>query len=456
MTQIFTNPSALEETTYGVELSKKQISEAKRLKRQLNDWQKQNQSKIVAYVGRFGSGKSATLRQVEVLYDQSKAKKKPLFLNFEAWRYADRTKLWDGFVLEIARQVGGDKKLNKTSDEIDGLSGVGRYVYKHPLQIALAVSAVWAIASALIWFILFDKSNTEALFIKDLLKYAAPILLGLLAIAGVTTLFRTRSSPLSRVEELEGILGRSLKGFKRPLIIVAEDIDRVGDEGVIFLETLRSFLNEQGESLKYPIIIVAPQDVTYMSVLNEDKIKGLERSVKIYDSVVYYGSSLLNISDVGTLLVNAGLKDDQLDRTLDTLKWLNKSFPGQFSMRLIKSIMREVKSFVEATGASDVGLATFYIAIRYVKVMKDGNPHIALNRLRTLGSRVSTRISNQDMSSTKAVLQYLAGVERSQSDDCRIEYGESDHIAGTEVVNKHGNVTHIQINIPSVYEQLLS
>lgn len=371
MPQIFTNPTALEETVNDVDLSDKQITEAKRLKKKLDTWQSQRQSKIIAYVGRFGSGKSATLKRVESLYEQSRAKKKPRWLTFEAWRYVDRAKLWDGFVLELSDALGGRKGRDQAADKIDGLAGIGRYIHRHPLQIFAYVTSVWLIVSIAVWLALYGHGDATSLLIKAILKYATPIWLGALALAGVTTFFRKKSAPLTRVEELEGLLSEALCKLKQPMIIVAEDVDRAGDEGVVFLETVRHFLNTHPD-IKHPVIIIAPQDITYMSALNEDKIKGLERSVKIYDDALYYGSSLIQAGDTTKLLELAGIKDEYREGLVQVAGQILRHYKGQLSLRLLKFIFREVEAFAESQDRIDPSIALVFVAMRYLRHEENG------------------------------------------------------------------------------------
>lgn len=457
MPQIFTNPAALEETIDDVDLSDKQIAEAKRLKKKLDSWQSQKQSKIIAYVGRFGSGKSATLKHVESLYEQSKAKKKPRWLTFEAWRYADRAKLWDGFVLELSDTLGGHKGREKTADKIRGIAGIGRYVHRHPLQVFAYTTIVWLIVSTITWLALYDHTDTISLLIKAILKYAASMLLGMLALAGVTTLFRQKAAPLTRVEELEKLLGEALGKLKWPLIIVTEDIDRAGDEGIVFLETLRHFLNTQPDT--QPVIIIAPQDVTYMSALNEDKIKGLERSVKIYDDALYYGSSLIQAGDTTKLLELAGIKDEYRDSLVQVAGEILRHYKGQLSLRLLKFIFREVEAFAESQDKIDPSIAFVFITMRYLRHDENGKKSQTYLQLfdRTPINNMHLSISNTNIAPIVKILAQRAGVTTSIS-QCNLSFdtGMTDETSAEEVRGHVNSSLDIKLHIHERYQALLS
>jgi energy-coupling factor transporter ATP-binding protein EcfA2 len=61
---------------------------------------------IIGLVGRFGSGKSTMLYQINRLREQEET-----WVNFDAWKYPERKDLWEGFVLDLACHLGMRKKV---------------------------------------------------------------------------------------------------------------------------------------------------------------------------------------------------------------------------------------------------------------------------------------------------------------------------------------------------------
>jgi predicted KAP-like P-loop ATPase len=67
-------------------------------------------SGLIGYVGKFGSGKSTTIFQMQKKYSDDKTVK---WFYFDAWKYPERKDLWEGFVLDIADQVEKRKQIQK-------------------------------------------------------------------------------------------------------------------------------------------------------------------------------------------------------------------------------------------------------------------------------------------------------------------------------------------------------
>lgn len=455
MPKIFDNPTILTEKIDDITLSRGQIEEAARLKTKIDDWKERRDNIIVAYVGKFGSGKSATLSEAERLYRAEGSQ--ILWLNFEAWRYADRTKLWDGFVLEVADAIGGKKVREKAKSKIDGIQELAKHVYEHPVNVFTLVVGVWLIVSVSLWFLALYKTDEWILFYKALLKYALPSLFALLALAGVSTLFRSKPAPLTRVEELEQLLDSSLKKLKKPLVVVAEDVDRAGEEGIIFLETLSNFLNNQGETNE-PVIVIAPQDITYMSALNSDKIKGLDRSIKIYNSAVYYGSSVLSDEDVEQLLDEAKISQEYKDALLKTIKQLLHHYRNQLSMRMIKFILRELHEFSESEDRIDPDVAAIFILIRYIKHQENGSsPTTILQAFNNASlSNIHLGILSSGIAPTVKLLNALAGITQNVT-TCQIEFAENVdfEIDGTITNERAVGTVTTKVTINNRYQALL-
>lgn len=169
-------------------------------------------SGVLAVLGPFGCGKSTVLYQVE-----KKMRENCTWINFDAWKYPERKDLWEGFVLDFAEQIGA---RNKVLREIEGRT-LGR----------LGVTALNRIVGGV--------AGIPGL--QDVADQIAKVF---------------SPSPATRVFEIQEILSRMIRFQKKPVIIVVEDIDRSGDYGRYFLETLHQFLAEYDFGI--PIRVIVP------------------------------------------------------------------------------------------------------------------------------------------------------------------------------------------------------
>lgn len=188
---------------------------------------------IYALVGPYGVGKSTLLYQIE------KSSKKTAWIHFDAWKYPERHNLWEGFVLDVADTLG---QLNQTIRFIDG---TGR--------------------------------KTKTADIADKFVTVASMIPALGGAEKLKTLFE--KSPATRVFQLQNVLSEFFESFAdENIVIVVEDIDRSGDRGIYFLETLNYFL-KNSESNKR-IIAVAP--ISDDSFYSEDQSSYM-KSVDYFD-----------------------------------------------------------------------------------------------------------------------------------------------------------------------------
>ena len=173
-----------------------------------------NTNSVVGLVGKFGSGKSTMLYQ---LYKESAIPDTEHWIVFDAWKYPERKDLWEGFVLDVAKNI--DKKLfDNARKKIDGTNNAD-------IQSLINV--------------IFSGFN-----------YFLPG-------AGIGKNFASlfKSSPARRVFEFQEILYDFVKKTNKNLFFIVEDIDRSGDRGVYFLETLRYFIKENNFDGKLIVIV---------------------------------------------------------------------------------------------------------------------------------------------------------------------------------------------------------
>ena len=172
------------------------------------------------FVGGFGTGKSTLIENVK--QKRIERKKDEIWVEFDAWKFPDRKDLWEGFVLEFARQI--DKKTFETArKEIDGE----------------------------------DKNDIKAL-IGIVSKGVNMFLPGAGIIKNFNHFFKT--SPARRVFEIQEILEEIIKKQKKDIFITIEDIDRSGDSGIFFLETLKQFFDNVNIDNKLVAIVPIAND----------------------------------------------------------------------------------------------------------------------------------------------------------------------------------------------------
>ncbi len=155
------------------------------------------------FVGGFGTGKSTLIENVK--QKRIEEKKNEVWVEFDAWKFPDRKDLWEGFVLEFARQID-EEVFEEARKKIDGENKNGTRTLINVL------------------------SSGVNLFYPG---------------AGVIKNFRHffKTSPARRVFEIQEILEKIIKKQKKDIFIIIEDIDRSGDSGIFFLETLKQFFD---------------------------------------------------------------------------------------------------------------------------------------------------------------------------------------------------------------------
>ncbi len=197
---------------------------------------------MVGLVGPYGCGKSTLLYQLYREYPDKKNNcgnkkvnatnleevRNAKWFTFDAWQYPERKDLWDGFIIELARSMS-DKCLKEIKKEIDGN------------QNSKAKTTAKVVAAAVNIPILSNITGA----MKE-------VLLGILS-----------SPPLKRVFEFQELLKKMINKIDKDIYIVIEDIDRSGDKGIFFLETLSHFIksinSEHNETdSKHKIIVIVP------------------------------------------------------------------------------------------------------------------------------------------------------------------------------------------------------
>ncbi|MBD3238479.1 MAG: hypothetical protein GF332_02480 [Candidatus Moranbacteria bacterium] len=272
-----------------------------------------NKPSILGYVGVFGIGKSTLIHQIQ----KNSNKREDLWINFDAWKYPNRDNLWEGFVLDFAKK---DSKLfRKTLDKINGEQNRG------------IVELIK---------VLFKGGSIIGSFYNPILSNLS---------FGEKFKFFFRTSPAKRVFEIQEILNKIIKKENKNLFFVIEDIDRSGDKGIYFLETLNQYLKNFKD--KKRIIVIVP--------ISKEHFFNNQAYLKCLDYIEFFNpgkpdlSKLINkVFHDDYLLKNISESDEGKGKQLEQIKWflenLFTAFSGVMTPRLLKLIIRNAeKSYLK-------------------------------------------------------------------------------------------------------------
>ena len=247
-----------------------------------------NKNSIVGLKGPYGSGKSTMLYQIykdNININNEKEIKQltERWFVFDAWQYPERKDLWEGFVLDMARQY--DKELfNQIRNKIDGTT-------------ARSIK-------------ILGKAAIDAISIK-----CPPVSF----FKNFINLFQT--SPIKRVYDIQDLLLDIINKIDKDIFIVIEDIDRSGDMGVYFLETLKHFIKNQEEKLKHKIIIIVPVGEEIWGKDGDKKIQ--DSYLKILDLTVQFNPADINLSHFIKEIIDINYLSELMDRLLKAGKTEN-------------------------------------------------------------------------------------------------------------------------------------
>lgn len=245
---------------------------------------------LVGLIGQYGTGKTVFLKEVESLSETITPKIR--WIHFDAWKFPERKNLWEGFILEYARQLSGEKQQKKIKKELEGKSSRSAWV-----DIATDVVEIFAGVDA---GILDKLSNTIA------------------------------SSKATEVFEFEAMLTSLIESTpEEEIMVVVEDVDRSSDYGIFFLETLKNFLDRTPLNKKIEFIVpIAPESV-------KDRFDA-------YLKCLDYQEIFIGVHGTTERFVDSfweGDNDEEKKNLVEFLAMLQK----HTSLRLVKFILRKAE-----------------------------------------------------------------------------------------------------------------
>ncbi len=273
------------------------------------------QTAVVALVGDYGAGKSTALHNIA----KEASDKDSLWLQFDAWRYPERKGLWDGLVIEVAKQLGTEASISR---KVDGnKSALGKW--------GSIVGEIFVQANEVLPDIKIADKLIEGRGASKVAKVASR----------ASELFGR--SPAKRAYDFEQILADLLIGVdSNTVYIVAEDTDRSGRDGMNFLETINFFLKNNKKLVESDkkVIVIAPVGTDHYRVNKQNYYKCVdialryEPTVKSVDKFIdaVFSDELLSTDD-GMLMTNL----------VEFVSEILSSKSYDVSIRSLKAILRQ-------------------------------------------------------------------------------------------------------------------
>lgn len=246
---------------------------------------------IIGLIGKFGSGKSTMLYQIEKEYEKDN-----LWVNFDAWKYPDRKEMWEGLLIEISEVLGKRKDI---ISKIDG------------------------------------KETAESKRINTYSDIAAAFT-GLPVFKSISEIYNRfhDNSPMKRLYEMQDLFKTMLSETKSDIYLVLEDIDRSGDYGLYLLETLKQFISTL--SVEKRIMVIVP-------IGNKQYSDNIDAYLKCLDYVEYFQMHNISLDNLFENLI----KNDLLGRKVSNSYLISEIFEyifkqqPEFSVRMMKTILRK-------------------------------------------------------------------------------------------------------------------
>ena len=204
-----------------------------------------------------------------------------------------------------------------------------------------AIFSSWTNKEALLKVVLKSNFDDDK---KTLINVLSKIP-GLAVLEGFNHFLET--SPAKRVNDVQRIFREQLDNIKKDIFVIIEDIDRSGDSGAFFLETLKQFL--KSSNLLNKVVIIVP-------IANENYYKNIDSYLKCIDYFDFFEQKNIKLDKFVGEVIDNSLLSGQLNRKGDNkLIWSGPSRKGQtisfleklfdempeMNMRLLKLILRK-------------------------------------------------------------------------------------------------------------------
>ena len=177
---------------------------------------------------------------------------------------------------------------------------------------------------------------------------------------------------MTRVFQFEERLKSAFSTADRPVVIVVDDADRAGEDGMVFLETLRTFLNNN--NFINPIVVIVPQSRYAFDTKSVSRgIRSIDRAMKLYDTTIYFYPQVSGY-DFEKYYKNLKINDEYAIKQLTRISSIlagdygmkRIGYDGQINLRLFKYALRESALFLEYYPKAKLHLAFIFILSRLI------------------------------------------------------------------------------------------
>lgn len=279
---------------------------------------------VTTIIGGYGTGKSVLLNEVRKLTTQSKTKYPAKWVFFECWQYPDKRDLWEALILELVEQINGKEKRNQMLHSYSDIGTWRDWMARYLNKTGAAIASIVAV-SIIMWFIADD--NVRA----PLVPIATAFILVLVASIELLTKPESKST-VSRLSDYKSELEKTLKNHKGSLYIVLEDVDRAGELGRRFFETVSHFVKDD-MFLRKDIKVVVP-----IADIDDNKNKALRDSVdKASDNVLHFNPRY-NADEFIEEVFDASFLDEPTRQLLSSI--IHPLLGRSVSVRKMKHILR--------------------------------------------------------------------------------------------------------------------
>lgn len=314
---------------------------------------------VTVLIGDYGTGKSVLLNEVRKLTKQSKTSEKSKWVFFECWQYPDKRDLWEALILELVAEIDG-KNLD---EEAKNYSDIKNWRDKLVEFLSDAKAALGTlVGAAIVYWLVFNSATDE---VKNILM-AVTVATVLVLLASLQVLIKPQTkSTISRLSDYKSELEKTIRKYQGPLYIVLEDVDRAGELGRRFFETVSHFVKSD-KFAKKNIKVIVP-------ITGMDEVEGrpLRDSIdKASDNILFF-STRYDCEQFITEIFSKEFLDEPTKLLITST--VNPLLGNSISVRKMKHLFRNALTKHRRLLNKDLGSQlAICIAVEFSKHMSTG------------------------------------------------------------------------------------
>jgi len=316
---------------------------SKELALSIANWSEKD-SLIVAIYGAWGEGKSSVKNMVKEIFEKSK---KPLFMEFNPWQWANEEKITDAFFRELSNKLGNSadkkqrlaaKKMTEYAEYLDlGNELVGKFktVFEKTLVIALGGTSLGSV---------FTTGNIRlTLEILTLIFVSATLALDQI-IWGIRWIAKWRGVGADRnrnLEDRKADLIKTLAAMNSTLVVFIDDVDRLTKSEI---KSLFRVLKANADFPNIVYLTIFQRDIVEKSLGEGEVYNGKDYLKKIVQ--VGFDVPKVPASDIHNILF------EELNRLLSESALLEKFEKNRWNSLFVDGLsgyfknLRDVRRFI--------------------------------------------------------------------------------------------------------------